>query len=352
MKFRKLTLVLFAVLALSVSMLGVVSAATLRQDAPSERTAAGDANHAAAAVSEVADVQAYLGLQATKLTDRIRKVLELPDEVDGLVVLGTRDGSPAAEAGLRRGDVAMSFDGHTLTEPQQLRRFLNSKAPGDVIEIVYFRDGERHAVSVELGRVPQNDERERPEWLKKVHVFLRAFPNAVDGSLRLLDDDGEVRTFVVMQGEVVGVGETEIAVQDKLGEGHVFPFADQTVFYARYHQIRPGVIEPGMQVAVLTVDGVLRAVVVTDRADDDDDGDGYGDVAKLRERLANIDATIDGRIDRLQLKVDERIAKLDVRADERIAELRAKAEERRAELAAKLRERLANVEDSEDEADD
>jgi hypothetical protein len=334
-------------------MLGVVSAANRGQDVPADadRTAAANTNSAAAfdPASETSH-QAYLGLEVTKLTKGIRRALELPDEVDGLVVVKGHRGSPAAEAGLKRGDVAMSFDGHTLVEPQQLRRFLNSKNPGDVIEVVYYRDGARHSVSIELGRKP-NDTGPRPEWLKQVHTFLRTFPNAVDGSLRLLDDDGEVRTFVLMPGEVVGIGETEIAVQDKLGEVHFFPFTDRTVFYARHHQIRPSTIEAGMKVAVLTVNGNLKAVVVTHRADSDEPID-EDRIAKARERLAEIELKFDQRIAELDEKTDGRIAELRAKAAERKAELRAKAAERKAELEAKLRERLANANDVDDDSDD
>ena len=365
MKFRKLTLALFAVLALSLSMLGVASAASRGQDAPADTTNAETQLHPGGA---------YLGLEVTKLTNIIRRILGLPDEVDGLVVMGSHPGSPAAEAGLHRADVMLSIDGHVLVEPSQLKRFLNSKAPGDVIEVVYFRDGERHAVSITLGEMPAPQP--RPEWLKKLHVFLRAFPNTVDATLRLLDDDGVVKTFVITPGTVLRISDTQIGVEDRVGETHVYDIVDDTVFYARYHRIRPGVVQPGMEVAVLTVDGTLRAVVVTGRGDtteptpevdaaldtdeiadaNDPQVDARGQIVAefesfLGEARQQADEPKDGRdaADRteraakLRAQLDERIAKLREHFADRFAKLQTRLDERNAKVQAHITEREAQI---------
>ena len=39
------------------------------------------------------------------MTDQLRRQLNLPDNVRGVVVLAVRQGSPAARAGIRQGDV-------------------------------------------------------------------------------------------------------------------------------------------------------------------------------------------------------------------------------------------------------
>jgi len=372
MKVRKLTLALFAVLALSLSMLGVASAAARGQDAPADTTNAETQLHPGGA---------YLGLEVTKLTNIIRRILGLPDEVDGLVVMGSHPGSPAAEAGLRRADVMLSIDGHVLVEPSQLKRFLNSKAPGDVVEVHYFRDDARHAVKVTLGEIPAPQP--RPEWLKKLHVFLRAFPNTVDATLRLLDDDGVVKTFVVTPGTVLRISDAQIGVEDRVGETHVYDIVDDTVFYARYNRIRPGVVQPGMEVVVLTVDGTLRAVVVTGRGNtseptpevdaaltadeiadaNDPQVDARGQIvaefeaflgaarqqsdeakdsrnaADRTERAAKLRAQLDERIAKVREHFAERFANLQTRLDERETKLREQLDQREA----KLRERLQNA---------
>ncbi|MFA0760076.1 MAG: hypothetical protein HZLCBSQH_000164 [Candidatus Fervidibacterota bacterium] len=47
----------------------------------------------------------WRGLLVGELTDQLRRQLNLPDDVRGVVVLAVRSGSPAARAGIRQGDV-------------------------------------------------------------------------------------------------------------------------------------------------------------------------------------------------------------------------------------------------------
>jgi serine protease Do len=46
-----------------------------------------------------------LGLTVAELTSDIRSQYDLPDEMTGLVIVDVKDGSDAAEKGLRRGDI-------------------------------------------------------------------------------------------------------------------------------------------------------------------------------------------------------------------------------------------------------
>jgi len=61
-----------------------------------------------------------LGLSLAALTPELRNDLGLADDVQGVVVTGVAEGSPAAEKGLRRGDVIMRFGDVAVTDPQQI----------------------------------------------------------------------------------------------------------------------------------------------------------------------------------------------------------------------------------------
>jgi aminopeptidase YwaD len=70
----------------------------------------------------------------------------------GLRLTGVREGSPAAEAGLRPGDVVVEFDGNEIADIYAYTYALQAKEAGDVVEIVVERDGERIAVTATLGQ--------------------------------------------------------------------------------------------------------------------------------------------------------------------------------------------------------
>ena len=69
----------------------------------------------------------------------------------GLRLTGVREGSPAAVAGLRPGDVVVEFDGNPIADIYAYTYALQAKQAGDVVEIVVEREGERVTVSATLG---------------------------------------------------------------------------------------------------------------------------------------------------------------------------------------------------------
>lgn len=61
------------------------------------------------------------------------------DNVEGVRLAGVTDGSPAALAGLKEGDVIVQFAGSKVKSLEDLAALLGSKKPGDQVEIVVVR---------------------------------------------------------------------------------------------------------------------------------------------------------------------------------------------------------------------
>ena len=70
----------------------------------------------------------------------------------GVRLTGVREASPAAVAGLRAGDVIVGFAGHGIADLYEYTYALRAHAPGDRVEIVVLREGERVTLSAVLGR--------------------------------------------------------------------------------------------------------------------------------------------------------------------------------------------------------
>ena len=72
----------------------------------------------------------------------------------GLVVDEVIADSPAAAAGLQRGDVLARLNEQTLVTPTQLKTLVMHRKPGDQVEVTFFRKGEkrRAVVVLMLGR--------------------------------------------------------------------------------------------------------------------------------------------------------------------------------------------------------
>jgi serine protease Do len=71
----------------------------------------------------------------------------------GVLIGDVVPGSAAAQAGLKSGDIVLSFDGRDMTDLHQLRNAVAATTPGENVELVIFRDGKQITVSVEIGRL-------------------------------------------------------------------------------------------------------------------------------------------------------------------------------------------------------
>src|SRR5205085_11479268 len=86
---------------------------------------------------------AYLGVSIGDATAR-----------SGAAVGGITDGSPAADAGLKKGDVITSFGDNSISDANDLTEAVGLAKPGDKVKVTYVRGGQTHAVTVTLGTRP------------------------------------------------------------------------------------------------------------------------------------------------------------------------------------------------------
>ena len=70
------------------------------------------------------------------------------------LIAGVRDGTPAAKAGLRKGDVVTSLGGKQISSPDELASVINGFKPGDSVSLTYQRGGDSHTVQVKLATRP------------------------------------------------------------------------------------------------------------------------------------------------------------------------------------------------------
>ena len=92
--------------------------------------------------------RAYLG---------VRVIPSYGRALTGAVVVGVDAGGPAADAGLRRGDVIVAAAGTEIRSPAALGVALAKRSPGQEITIRYRRDGMARTARLTLGEYPIGD---------------------------------------------------------------------------------------------------------------------------------------------------------------------------------------------------
>lgn len=68
----------------------------------------------------------------------------------GIIIEGTLPGLSAESAGLKSGDVLVEAAGQRLADYSDLTGILAGRTVGDVVDVTYMRDGERHTAAMEL----------------------------------------------------------------------------------------------------------------------------------------------------------------------------------------------------------
>jgi hypothetical protein len=79
----------------------------------------------------------------------------VPDFAEGIVGVkfaDVREGSPAAKAGLKAGDIMVEFDGKALQNLYDFTYALRGKKPGDQVKVKVLRDGKPLEVTATLSR--------------------------------------------------------------------------------------------------------------------------------------------------------------------------------------------------------
>ena len=75
----------------------------------------------------------------------------LPKGVDsGVAVIEVVASSPAAKAGLQKGDIITKLEGTKVGTVAKLRYELYKHAPGDKIDVTYNRDGKEYTTQIKL----------------------------------------------------------------------------------------------------------------------------------------------------------------------------------------------------------
>jgi S1-C subfamily serine protease len=74
----------------------------------------------------------------------------------GAAIRAVVDNAPAAKAGLRQGDRIVRIGDADVREPDDVSTAVNARKPGDKVEIVVVRDGDRRTLNVTLGAQPRS----------------------------------------------------------------------------------------------------------------------------------------------------------------------------------------------------
>lgn len=95
----------------------------------------------------------YLGVGIQEVSKDLATSLKLP-KASGALVTNVRENSPADQAGIKRGDTIVSYEGQPIADPRGLQRAVTRTAVGSHVKMTVVRDGETITLNTTLAEHP------------------------------------------------------------------------------------------------------------------------------------------------------------------------------------------------------
>jgi len=99
-------------------------------------------------------VRGYLGVYIQDVTPEIAKAFGL-GQGGGVLIGDVTPDTPAARAGLKKGDVVLQLNGAPVDSRNQLQVRISQTPPGTPVNLKVWRDGKTQDVTVKLGELPE-----------------------------------------------------------------------------------------------------------------------------------------------------------------------------------------------------
>lgn len=147
----------------------------------------------------------YLGVYMQDVDENLAKHIKLKKPY-GVIITDVVKGSPADKAGLKAGDVIIKVDDREIKNSLQLRSYIQSKAPGENVEITIIRDGKEKTLKATLGSADK--------WMSMTKDSEKA--QSDDVGITVEERDGKVVVVDVKKGSVaesVGIEPGDVILQ-------------------------------------------------------------------------------------------------------------------------------------------
>jgi serine protease Do len=102
-------------------------------------------------------IRGYLGVHIQDFSPELAKSFNF-NQSGGVLIGDVSANTPAANAGLKKGDVIVKLNGQTESDSNDLRNTISQMAPGTQVKLDIWRDGKVQPFTVTLGELPKDKE--------------------------------------------------------------------------------------------------------------------------------------------------------------------------------------------------
>ncbi|MGC3974630.1 MAG: Do family serine endopeptidase [Nitrospira sp.] len=102
-------------------------------------------------------VRGWMGVAIQEITPALAKSFKLPEQRKGVLISDVNENGPSHTAGMRRGDVVVSFNGKEVQSVSQLRNLVARMGVGKDADIKILREGKEQVLKVRVAERPSDE---------------------------------------------------------------------------------------------------------------------------------------------------------------------------------------------------
>jgi serine protease Do len=156
-------------------------------------------------------VRGWMGVAIQEITPALAKSFKLPEQRKGVLISDVNENGPSHAAGVKRGDVVISFNGKDVQNVSQLRNLVARTMVGKDAQVKVLRDGKEQTISVKVAERPTDEMLAKKEpSAPKEPVETAKLPDNVLASLRVQGLDAATMSQLNIPAKMTGVVVTSV----------------------------------------------------------------------------------------------------------------------------------------------
>jgi len=118
-------------------------------------------------------VRGWLGIRAQDVSPQLASSLGIVRGGEMAVVTEVTEGSPAAEAGIKTGDIVVAFNGKPVPRSHDFPSVIADTPPGQKVTLKIVREKKEQTVAVKIGELPDESDASQQIEAKDAEIGLR-----------------------------------------------------------------------------------------------------------------------------------------------------------------------------------
>jgi serine protease Do len=155
-------------------------------------------------------VRGWMGVAIQEITPALAKSFKLPEQRKGVLVSDVNENGPSYEAGIKRGDVVIAFNGKDVQSVSQLRNLVARTIVGKDAQVKILRDGKEQTLNVKVAERPSDEMLAKKEPAPKEPTETIKPPDNVLAALRIQALDPAMMNQMNIPAKTTGVVITSV----------------------------------------------------------------------------------------------------------------------------------------------